>query len=67
MACPYDDFFTPSEGGRQQTDKAEARRAASAQAAFPSRPARAKAVPEKDKGMMRTQARQQEKTADFNK
>jgi len=35
------------EGGRQRTDKAEARRAASAQAAFPSRRAREKAVPEK--------------------
>ena len=35
------------EGGRQQTDKAEARRAASAQAAFPSRRAREKPVPEK--------------------
>ena len=34
------------EGGRQQTDKAEARRAASAQVAFPSRRAREKAVPE---------------------
>ena len=38
------------EGGRQQTDKAEARRAASAQAAFPSRRAREKAVPEKGIG-----------------
>jgi len=35
------------EGGRQPTDKAEARRAASAQAAFPSRRAREKAVPER--------------------
>ena len=38
------------EGGRQRTDKAEARRAASAQAAFPSRRAREKAVPEKEDG-----------------
>jgi hypothetical protein len=42
-----------------------ARRAASPQAAFPSRRAREKAVPEKDIGMMRTQARQQEQGASF--
>jgi hypothetical protein len=39
------------EGGRQQADKAEARRAASAQASFPSRRAREKAVPEKVTGV----------------
>ena len=39
--------FTASEGVRQRTDKAEARRAASAQASFPSRRAREKTVPEK--------------------
>jgi hypothetical protein len=49
------------EGGRQRTDKAEARRAASAQAAFPSRRAREKTVPEKDNVARRTQAEQQEK------
>jgi len=38
------------EGVRQLTDKAEARRAASAQAAFPSRRAREKPVPEKEIG-----------------
>jgi len=38
------------EGFRQQTDKAEARRAASAQASFPSRRAREKTVPEKVTG-----------------
>jgi hypothetical protein len=43
---------TDPEGGRQRTDKAEARRAASAQAAFPSRRAREKAVPEKEDGNM---------------
>ena len=41
------------EGGRQRTDKAEARRAASAQAVFPSRRAREKAVPEKALGLAR--------------
>jgi hypothetical protein len=35
------------EGVRQLTDKAEARRAASAQVSFPSRRAREKTVPEK--------------------
>jgi hypothetical protein len=44
------------EGGHQRTGKAEARRAASAQAAFPSRRAREKAVPEKEDGMKRIQA-----------
>jgi len=39
------------KGVRQRTDKAEARRAASAQAAFPSRRAREKAVPEKEAGL----------------
>ncbi len=48
------------EGVRQRTDKAEARRAASAQAAFPSRRAREKSVPEKDNGMRRIHARQEE-------
>jgi len=38
------------KGVRQRTDKAEGRRAASAQAAFPSRRARAKSVPEKEDG-----------------
>jgi hypothetical protein len=38
---------TNPEGVRQRTDKAEARRAASAQASFPPRRARQKAVPEK--------------------
>jgi len=38
------------KGVREQTDKAEARRAASAQAAFPSRRAREKAVAEKENG-----------------
>jgi hypothetical protein len=41
------------EGVRYLTDKAEARRAASAQAAFPSRRAREKAVPEKVYGKNR--------------
>ena len=44
------------EGGRQRTDKAEARRAASAQAAFPSRRAREKAVPEKGTETRRSSA-----------
>jgi hypothetical protein len=38
-------------GGRQRTDKAEARRAASAKAAFPSRRAREESVPEKVTGL----------------
>jgi len=49
------------EGVRQRTDKAEARRAASAQAVFPSRRAREKAVAEKDNGMTRREARQLER------
>jgi hypothetical protein len=40
------------EDGRHRTDKAEARRAASAQAAFPSRRAREKVVPEKEYGII---------------
>ena len=40
------------EGGRQRMDKAEARRAASAQASFPSRRAREKTVPEKVIGVV---------------
>jgi hypothetical protein len=43
------------------TDKAEACRAASAQAAFPSRRAREKTVPEKGNGIRNTQAIQKEK------
>ena len=53
------------KGVREQTDKAEARRAASAQAAFPSRRAREKSAPEKDKGMRETQAGRLEKAANF--
>jgi len=41
---------TNPEGGRQVTDKAEARCAASAQASFPSRRAREKTVQEKERG-----------------
>jgi len=40
------------EGVRQLTDKAEARRAASAQASFPSRRAREKLVAEKENGYL---------------
>ena len=40
------------EGGRQRTDKAEARRAANAQASFPSRRAREKAVSERVTGIV---------------
>ena len=40
------------EGGCQQTDKAEARRAAGAQASFPSRRACEKTVPEKVPGKL---------------
>jgi hypothetical protein len=64
----FDQFLggtTNPEGVRQLTDKAEGRRAASAQASFPSRRAREKAVPEKDNGMGKTQARQQEKSTSF--
>jgi len=43
---------TNPEGVRQRTDKAEARRAVSAQAAFPSRRARVKAVPERKRGYL---------------
>jgi hypothetical protein len=42
---------TNPEGVRQLTDKAEARRAASAQASFPSRRAREKTVLEKENGI----------------
>ena len=53
------------QGVRQRTDKAEARRAASAQAVFPSRRAREKAVPEKGQRVRKTQAGQHEKDTRF--
>jgi hypothetical protein len=50
------------KGVRQRTDKAEARRAASAQASFPSRRAREKTgVENGNRGTKRNQAKQQEK------
>jgi hypothetical protein len=47
-----DGWIANPEGGRQRTDNAEAFRAASAQASFPSRRAREKAVPEKVTGVV---------------
>jgi hypothetical protein len=51
--------------GCRRGGKAEARRAASAQAAFPSRRAREKTVSEKVNRMRRTQAGRHEKAAYF--
>ena len=51
FALRYVSWGNRKPGGCRRGDKAEARRAASAQAAFPSRRAREKAVPEKGRGI----------------
>jgi hypothetical protein len=55
------------KGVRQLTDKAEARRTSSAQAAFPSRRARENTVSEKDNSRGKTQADNRKKPPVSNK